>query len=179
MIKIILLGLSASIDSWAVGAAYRAGDIRIPWYTKAIVALVSAVTSMTAVFLGNGMGHFIDTAYIQMAGGFVLFVIGARSVWGVYHHREEKNYDADSSKTIDPWEGVLLGGVLASDSFCGGLSLCAMGAEAYIFPFVVGILTYGFLLLADKKVKCIGASHYFAGIALAVIGVMQLAGAMQ
>ncbi len=108
MIKIILLGLSASIDSWAVGAAYRAGDIRIPWYTKAIVALVSAVTSMTAVFLGNGMGHFIDTAYIQMAGGFVLFVIGARSVWGAYHHREEKNYDADSSKTIDPWEGVLL-----------------------------------------------------------------------
>ena len=98
---------------------------------------------------------------------------------GVFHHREEKNYDADSSKTIDPWEGVLLGGVLASDSFCGGLSLCAMGAEAYIFPFVVGILTYGFLLLADKKVKCTGISHYFAGIALAVIGVVQLAGALR
>ena len=178
MIKIILLGISASIDSWAVGAAYRAADIRIPWYTKVIVALVSAITSLAAVFLGNGMGHFIDTAYIQMAGGVVLIVIGVRSVWGVCCHREEKNYDADSSKTIDPWEGVLLGGVLASDSFCGGLSLCAMGREAYVFPFIVGILTYGFLLLADKKVKCIGISHYFAGAALAVIGVIQLAGAL-
>lgn len=174
MIKIILLGLSVSIDSWAIGAAYNADDIRIPWLTKFIVAVISAVTSMAAVLLGNGLGRYINVAYIQMTGGLVLFLIGVKSLWGVYTHREEKNYDTDASKIIEPLEGVILGGVLASDSFSGGLSLCAMGNTAYAFPVVVGVLTYVFLLLADKKVACIGVFDYFAGAALAVLGVIQM-----
>ncbi len=174
MLKIILLGLSVSIDSWAVGAAYNADDIRIPWLTKFIVAVISAGTSLAAVLLGNGLGKYINVTYVQMVGGFVLFLIGVKSLWGVYTNREEKNYDADASKIIEPLEGIILGGVLASDSFSGGLSLCAMGNAAYVFPVVVGVLTYVFLLLADKKVTCIGVFDYFAGAALAVLGVIQM-----
>lgn len=175
MIRIILLGLSVSIDSWAVGAAYHADDIRIPWLTKFIVALISAVTSLTAVFLGNGLGTYIDTMYIQVAGGLVLSLIGARSLWGVFTHKEEKNYDTDASKTIEPLEGILLGGVLASDSFSAALSLCTMGKTAYVFPGIVGILTYVFLLLADKKIKCFGGYEYLAGGALVILGLFQAA----
>lgn len=173
MLRIILLGLSVSIDSWAVGAAYNADDIRIPWLTKFIVALISALTSLAAVLLGNGLGKYIDTMYIQVAGGLVLSLIGIKSLWGVAIHREEKNYDTDASKTIEPIEGVVLGGVLASDSFCAALSLSAMGRSAYLFPGVVGILTYVFLLLADKKVRCIGCCDYLAGGTLVVLGLFQ------
>lgn len=176
MIKIILLGLSVSIDSWAVGAAYHADDIRIPWLTKFIVAVISAVTSLAAVLLGNGLGRYIDVTYIQMVGGVVLFLIGAKSLWGVYTHREEKIYDTDASKIIEPFEGVVLGGVLASDSFSGGLSLCAMGNVSFLFPVIVGVLTYVFLMLADKKVKCIGAFDYLAGTALVLLGIIQVIG---
>ncbi len=173
MIRIILLGLSVSVDSWAIGAAYHADDIRIPWLTKFIVALISAVTSLAAVFLGSGLGKYIDTMYIQAAGALVLTLIGVKSLWGVYTHREEKNYDTDASKTIEPLEGVVLGGVLASDSFSAALSLCAMGRIAYMFPGIVGLLTYVFLLLADKKVRYFGGCEYLAGGALVVLGIFQ------
>ncbi|MCM1244746.1 MAG: manganese efflux pump [Roseburia sp.] len=174
MLKIILLGLSVSIDSWAVGAAYNADDIKIPLLTKVIVAVISAGVSLVALLLGSGLGRYINTTYIQMAGGFVLFLIGVKSLWGVYTHREEKNYDTDASKIIEPLEGVILGGVLASDSFSGGLSLCAMGSIAYVFPVVVGVLTYVFLLLADKKVTCAGVFDHLAGAALVILGVIQV-----
>lgn len=176
MLKIILLGLSGSIDSWALGAAYQASDIKIPWLTKGIVALISAVTSLVAVLLGDGLGYFINPSYIQMAGGCVLVIIGARSLWSVLTDKKEKNYDADASKTIEPVEGVILGAVLASDSFCGGLSLCGMGMTAYAFPPVAGALTFLFLVLADKKIKCSRFCDYFAGSALIALGIVQMFG---
>ena len=64
MLKIILLGLSGSIDSWALGAAYHAADIRIPWVTKAVVAFISGITSLVAVLFGGGGGHFFYSHYI-------------------------------------------------------------------------------------------------------------------
>lgn len=176
MLKIILLGLSASIDSWAVGAAYYAADIRIPWITKVIVAIISGITSFAAVLLGGVLGALIDTCYIQMAGGFVLVLIGVKSLWSVLTNHEEKNYDSDQSKTIEPYEGVVLGGVLASDSFCGGLSLCGMGGVAYTFPVIVGVLTFFFLMLAEKRIQCSRVCDYFAGVVLALIGVAQMIG---
>ena len=176
MLKIILLGLSASIDSWAVGAAYRAADIKIPWITKGIVAFISGLTSLAAVLLGGGLGLFVDTCYIQMAGGLVLVLIGVRSLWSVMTNHEEKNYDTDASKTIEPYEGIVLGGVLASDSFCGGLSLCGMGRIAYTFPVIVGVLTFLFLVMAEKRIRSGRICDYFAGAALALIGVVQMIG---
>lgn len=176
MLKIILLGLSASIDSWAAGAAYRAADIEIPWITKGIVAFISGLTSLVAVLLGGGLGLFVDACYIQMAGGFVLVLIGVRSLWSVMTNHEERNYDTDKSKIIEPYEGIVLGGVLASDSFCGGLSLCGMGRIAYAFPVIVGVLTFLFLVMAEKRIRSGRVCDYFAGAALAVIGVVQMIG---
>lgn len=176
MLKIILLGLSGSIDSWALAAAYHAADIRIPWITKAVVALISGITSLAAVLLGGGLGHFINPYYIQAAGGVVLVILGGRSLWSIRMGQGEKNYDVDASKTIEPFEGVVLGGVLASDSFCAGLSLCGMGRVAFAFPVVACVLTYLFLILGGKAMKCNRACHYFAGGALILIGFAQILG---
>lgn len=176
MLKIILLGLSGSLDSWALGAAYQASGIRIPWLTKTVVALISAVTSLVAVLLGDGLGYFIDPFYIQVAGGCVLVIIGAKSLWSVLAGRKGRNYDTDASKTIEPLEGVILGAVLASDSFCGGLGLCSMGATAYAFPPVAGALTFLFLALADRKIKYGKFCDYIAGGVLIAIGIVQMAG---
>lgn len=176
MLKIILLGLSGSIDSWALAAAYQAADIRIPWVTKAVVALISGLTSLVAVLLGGGLGHFINPYYIQAAGGVVLVILGGRSLWSIRRGQGEKNYDVDASKTIEPFEGVVLGGVLASDSFCAGLSLCGMGRVALVFPAVACALTYLFLILGGKAMKCNRACHYFAGGALVLVGAVQIFG---
>lgn len=176
MLKIILLGLSGSVDSWALGAAYHASDIRIPWVTKAIVALISGLTSLVAVLLGDGLGYLINPYYIQAAGGGILVILGIRSLWSIRTGQEEKNYDVDASKTIEPFEGIVLGGVLASDSFCAGLSLCGMGNVAYVFPVVAGVLTYLFLVLGGKAMQCGRVCHYFAGGALTLIGSAQILG---
>lgn len=176
MLKIILLGLSGSMDSWALGAAYEAADIKIPWTTKGIVAFISGITSLVAVLLGEGLGRVIDPFYIQMAGGAVLVFIGGRTLWSVITGKKGRNYDTDASKTIEPLEGVVLGGVLASDSFCAGLSLCTMGAAAYAFPFVAGVLTFLFLVLAEKRIRSGRFCDYFAGAVLVAIGFAQMGG---
>lgn len=176
MLKVILLALSGSIDSWALGAAYHAAEIRIPWTTKGVVALISAIASLFAVLLGEGMGLFINPYYIQAAGGLVLIILGGKSIWDVFRGEKEKNYDTDESKTIEPVEGIVLGGVLASDSFCAGMSLCGVGSAAYVFPAVAGALTFLFLELGERKVRCSTAYYYFAGVALIGIGVVQMLG---
>lgn len=176
MLKMILLGVSVSIDAWAVGGAYRSADIRIPWLTKAIVAMISAMVSLAAICLGNGLERYVGAVYIQIAGGILLIVLGTKTIWEVYTKQEEKNYDRDKSKTIEPIEGIALGGVLASDAFCAGLSMSTMGQMGYIFPIVVGALTYVFLMFADRKIRYLGKSEYFAGIALFALGGIQTIG---
>lgn len=176
MLKIILLGLSVSIDSWAVGAAYHAFGIRIPRMTKMVVSVISTLTALVALAAGCVAGTFMDTCYLRMAGGAVLVFIGARALWNVWTGRGEKNYDVDASNSIEFREGLLLGVVLASDSFCGALSLCGTGMSAYVFPFVVGGLTLGFLVLAEKEIRCGKICDYLAGVALVAIGVLQMLG---
>lgn len=176
MLKILLLGISASIDSWALGASYRTQDITIPWFTKIIVSFVSMLTSAVAIVLGGVLSVFIPVVYIQIVGGVVLFAIGAKSLWGVITHREEKNYDVDASKTIEPIEGIVLGAVMAADSFCAGISLCGDGREIYFFPLFVGCLTYLFLKLADFRIKRFRMCDYCPGIILALVGVAQIFG---
>lgn len=177
MFKIILIALAASVDCLAVGITYRTEEIVVSWYTKVIICVVSSLTALAAVVLGNVMEYFINAHDVQMVGAVVLFFLGIHSLWGMYTKREDKNYDVDCSKSIDLLEGVMLGVVMASDAFCGGLSLCTMGWEVYSYPVLVGGFTYLFFFLSSKKIPFARFSGYLAGILLVLIGVAQFLGA--
>jgi putative Mn2+ efflux pump MntP len=182
MIRIILLALSVSIDSWAVGDAYRAEQIHIPFLTKLIVAMISLITSLVAVCLGNVLGNYVDTMYIQIAGGAFLLFIGGKSLWNVWQKRNEKNFDKNASKTIEPWEGIVFGGVLAGDSFSAGLSLCGMKwntipLQVYLFPAAVGGFTFLFLLLSGRQIRCFKGCNFLSGGLVAALGAFQIVSA--
>ena len=49
MLWIILLALSATVDSWAVGMTYKAQKIKIPLAAKGMISLVSGMTALIAV----------------------------------------------------------------------------------------------------------------------------------
>ncbi len=171
MLRILLLGLSVSIDSWAVGASYHAADIRIPRLTKVIMAVVSALVGLAAVLAGDILDEFINTTIVERAGGVLLVLLGIKTLWGAVAKREEKNFDRDCSKNIEPLEGILLGIALASDTLCAGLSLWGIGAIAYAFPFAVGGLNFFFLQLAQKRWWGTKICDYLGGGILIIMGV--------
>ena len=65
MLWIILLALSATVDSWAVGMTYKAQKIKIPLAAKGMISLVSGMTALIAVLFGRLLSEILPIAAIQ------------------------------------------------------------------------------------------------------------------
>ena len=76
MLWIILLALSATVDSWAVGMTYKAQKIKIPLAAKGMISLVSGMTALIAVLFGRLLSEILPIAAIQASGGTLLAVMG-------------------------------------------------------------------------------------------------------
>ena len=148
MLWIILLALSATVDSWAVGMAYKA-KIKIPLPAKGMISLVSGMTALIAVLFGRLLSEILPIAAIQASGGTLLAVMGVKALWQIKKEEEKTNYDLDLSQKIETWEAVWMGTVLSVDSFLVGIGLVQYGNQAYVFPALVTVLTGSFLVLSQ------------------------------
>ena len=97
MLWIILLALSATVDSWAVGMAYKAQKIKIPLPAKGMISLVSGMTALIAVLFGRLLSEILPIAAIQASGGTLLAVMGVKALWQIKKEEEKTNYDLDLS----------------------------------------------------------------------------------
>ena len=105
MLWIILLALSATVDSWAVGMTYKAQKIKIPLAAKGMISLVSGMTALIAVLFGRLLSEILPIAAIQASGGTLLAVMGVKALWQIKKEKEKTNYDLDLSQKIETWEG--------------------------------------------------------------------------
>ena len=106
MLWIILLALSATVDSWAVGMTYKAQKIKIPLAAKGMISLVSGMTALIAVLFGRLLSEILPIAAIQASGGTLLAVMGVKALWQIKKEKEKTNYDLDLSQKIETWEAV-------------------------------------------------------------------------
>ena len=83
MLWIILLALSATVDSWAVGMTYKAQKIKIPLAAKGMISLVSGMTALIAVLFGRLLSEILPIAAIQASGGTLLAVMGVKALWQI------------------------------------------------------------------------------------------------
>ena len=95
MLWIILLALSATVDSWAVGMTYKAQKIKIPLAAKGMISLVSGMTALIAVLFGRLLSEILPIAAIQASGGTLLAVMGVKALWQIKKEKEKTNYDLD------------------------------------------------------------------------------------
>ena len=173
MLWIILLALSATVDSWAVGMTYKAQKIKIPLAAKGMISLVSGMTALIAVLFGRLLSEILPIAAIQASGGTLLAVMGVKALWQIKKEKEKTNYDLDLSQKIETWEAVWMGTVLAADSFLVGIGLVQYGNQAYAFPALVIVLTGGFLILA-QQIRYWRIFDYISAAFLTLAGIFQL-----
>ncbi len=173
MLWIILLALSATVDSWAVGMAYKAQKIKIPLPAKGMISLVSGMTALIAVLFGRLLSEILPIAAIQASGGTLLAVMGVKALWQIKKEEEKTNYDLDLSQKIETWEAVWMGTVLSVDSFLVGIGLVQYGNQAYVFPALVIIFTAAFLVLA-QQIRYWRIFDYISAVFLTLAGVFQL-----
>lgn len=170
MLWIFLLALSATIDSWAVGMAYKVQNIQIPTLAKWMISLVSGVTAGIALVFSNLLGEVVPMVAIQRLGGILLILMGIKALWQIKTERKQPNYDRDFSKKIEMWEAIWMGMLLSLDSFCVGIGLMPYGSCAYAFPPLVAAFTIGFLMLS-QRISYQKFLDYVAGLILVAAGV--------
>ena len=140
MLWIILLALSATVDSWAVGMTYKAQKIKIPLAAKGMISLVSGMTALIAVLFGRLLSEILPIAAIQASGGTLLAVMGVKALWQIKKEKEKTNYDLDLSQKIETWEaldgdgavrGFLFGGNRTGTIWKSGLCFSCSGDRSY------------------------------------------------
>ncbi|QDR83114.1 sporulation membrane protein YtaF [Sporomusa termitida] len=167
---VLLLGLAVSIDAFAAGVAYGIKSIKLPAKSLAVIGVITALSTGTAMAFAYYLGSFINTALAVAAGSLLLIAIGA---WNIFHEyitnkapqgdptakpplklrigrivisimSDPETADLDRSRSISPSEALLLGLALGLDN------MVATFAAALIKPlplYTPAIMTFIQMLL--------------------------------
>lgn len=73
---LVMLSIATSIDALAIGLSLAVLKVNI-WYPSAVIGLITAVLSLTAIKLGNQMGILLGHR-MEIIGGIILVAIGLR-----------------------------------------------------------------------------------------------------
>ena len=170
---ILLLALSVSLDVLGIGVAYAVSGIRTPWNTRLVISVINMFLTFGFILLGQNLGMMIPGIWFQIAGGGILLLLGARTLWNALGENKTADYDRDDSHTLDPYEGIMLGLTLALDGACAGLGICDMGAAAWLFPVLTGSASLAFLSMGARISCNLRRLNGVAGAVLIILGVVR------
>ena len=83
-------------------------------------------------------------------------------------------YDRDDSHILEPWEGGALGLTMALDSASAGLGLGGLGAAAYVFPVLTGVLGGLFLFMGERMCCNVKKVNGIGGGILILLGALRI-----
>ncbi|MDD2629019.1 MAG: manganese efflux pump [Limnochordia bacterium] len=163
--SVVLLGLSVSVDSLAVGIAYSMQKIRIPWFSLLIIGFCTASLMGLSILIGQSTSWIIPEAFSVVIGGGILVGIGS---WQLFQGcksylrqlrkrtligqlgliKDPGAFDIDRSGSLDRFESLLLGLALGMDAFAAGFAVAMLGFAWWHIPIVasicVGLVYIGF-----------------------------------
>lgn len=204
LIGSILLVLATSLDGFSAGVAYGFRRIRLPFWSRVVVAAVSVLTLSLAMLLGRAVGGSIPGRWARMAGGIALIVIGLWSaarglisgsrvpdlgrVWTwrvpslglvIQIMREPVSADFDASGAISAFEALWLGYALAVDALGAGFCATLGAGMPFFLPLAVGLVNWVFLTAGVAVGGLIGSERFPAmaalpGLVLVVLGFMRV-----
>ena len=162
----LLLAVSLSMDALGIGISYGVRKIRVPFFSRLIICVISIFITGAAVFLGGmilsllnpGIAKFIGAGMLALLGCFIIFqaFVGEKTKrkkkcgtlksifikpFGITIKivRDPISCDFDKSNRIDVFEAVYLGVALSIDSFGVGISSAVSGLNSMIIPIAAGI----------------------------------------
>lgn len=173
MLKIIILILALSMDTFLISANFGSNKIKINTKTSFIISLASAFSLFLSIFLSNILSSIIPIHLFNIFSFFLLIIIGSYNIFSYAIKKYLKNMqilnkninekkqnllvdifidetkaDINKSNDIDIKESFLIGILGSIDSLCAGLSF------PYTNIFIVFLLTFcicSFLILIGFK----------------------------
>jgi len=166
LITILLIGIIANIDNFAIGSSYGLKKINISFTSNFIISFLSMFFSFLALLVGNWMTHSITIDFANALGGCLLFIIGAFTIASTFFEKSRsftkspfpflkvlyhpKKADLDDNHKISTKEALLLGISLALNSITTSFSVALTDSSFLIYTLSIGIFSYVFIIFGIK-----------------------------
>lgn len=169
IITSIILAVAVSIDSLSVGMIYGIRGIKIPIFSRLIIALTTFIAFIISMAFGASIQTYLLPRNAQILGAVILLIMGIwlllKTIIGINEDvtktiatfnikslgvvikilREPVSADTDTSGIIDPREAHLLGIALALDAFGAGFGAAIAGFNVLTTTLLVTLSSLVFL----------------------------------
>lgn len=189
MLKIILLIIAVSVDSFAASIGIGSAGIKIPFRSAAVISLTGTVFLVVSVGFADIISGFVPITICRYISSGLLIALG---IMNLLHGILKKaasvrksspaleilfdgtKADSDNSKTISCREALVLSAILSADSVVTGVSaglgqirLIPLGIAA----FAAGLFSTAFGTFIGKRVVYTGSIdlQWLCGVLLIVI----------
>lgn len=96
--SLFLLAFAVSLDGFGVGMTYGLRKIRFPWWSLAIVTMLSALMILLAMGLGGLLVKFVSPAGAKWFGSGLLILIGGWAIFNVLSQKSVGEEDDPSAE---------------------------------------------------------------------------------
>lgn len=181
LFSLLLLAFAVSLDSFSVGFTYGLRKMKIPLRSILIIACCSAVSLMTAVFIGHALEKLLSPAWTESIGGIILILLGAWVLFQFFRPDKDKDKDLlphektivkleirslglvihilkkplsadfDRSGIITGIEALMLGAALSLDAFGAGIGAAMLGFSPFELALSVALMSSAFVYFGLKS----------------------------
>jgi len=201
-LSIFLLCLAPNLDNMAIGLAYGARKINVPFKSNLAIALFSGLATLISSFFGNLLANYIPNYLGSFIGGSIVSVMGIYTIGSYLHAKRKSNKaqesshlcfdnlkavmdnpsiaDRDYSGDISLKESILLGIALAVNCLGTGFGAGMVGVNISILTIAVIIfslmsISFGALVGKHYAARLLGdRATIISGLLLLAVGVYQM-----
>lgn len=87
-LSILMLATAVSFDSFAIGTTYGLARIRIPFFARILVSLISATMLLLAMVVGQVLSQWFSTEAADLLGAGILILLGLYTFWRGYQSQD-------------------------------------------------------------------------------------------
>ena len=101
LLNVILLSLSASIDSFGIGITYGLRKLKIANISKFILFIISITITYISIIIGDNLSLLLSPIFTKLFGAFILITIGTIIIFQIINSKNKKETQikkSDSSK---------------------------------------------------------------------------------
>lgn len=168
IVSMLLLSAGLTLDTLGVAVSYGIKGIRVPFFCKLLISVLSSVSCAVSICAGEGIGELIPPGVCRLAGFLILFLTGIYVlVSSIMNSRREacaepaaksvgafldaisnpSRFDKNKSNVIEKKEALLLGLALSADSTSVGFAVSLSGNASLLMSAAVGIIQLLFMYL--------------------------------
>jgi len=123
-LAIFLLCLAPNLDNMAIGLAYGARKINVPFKSNLAIALFSGFATLISSFLGNLLTNYIPNYLGNIIGGSIVSVMGIYTIVSyLYNKRKSKKASENGNQYLENIKAVMDDPSIADTDYSGDISL--------------------------------------------------------